>query len=312
MSEAPVNSLHASPSGGEIPALLVKEGCITNDQLAYARRVQAKLSPDNTLIKTIQELGYVTGEQISATIRNNHTTIRIGALLVELGYIRDADLGAALNLQKASPEKKKLGEVLIEHGFIDELKFMEALASQLGIPLVELEFRKLDRKLFAHAPFHVCREFLFVPIAVKENQILVAFADPLDRRSRGMAEELFGGNLKPLIAARKLVLEAIATAEKNASHPDAGVNDENTVIGIINNLFDDAITENASDIHIEPMKDWIRIRFRYDGVMMQHKDIPLELAPQLSTRIKVMAQADIAERRRHQDGRILYESRKHG
>ena len=60
------------------------------------------------------------------------------------------------------------------------------------------------------------------------------------------------------------------------------------------------------------MKDWIRIRFRYDGVMMQHKDIPLELAPQLSTRIKVMAQADIAERHRHQDGRILYESRKRG
>ena len=81
---------------------------------------------------------------------------------------------------------------------------------------------------------------------------------------------------------------------------------------MINNLLDDAIEEGASDIHVEPMKDRLRVRFRLDGVMQHHKDFPKEIAPQLSTRFKVMAQSDIAEKRRHQDGRILFKSHKHG
>jgi type IV pilus assembly protein PilB len=312
MSEAPLSSLPTNRSGGEITALLVKEGLISDDQLAYAVRVKAKLSTNNTLIDTIKELGYASGEQIRATLSRNHTSIRIGSLLVELGYIRDSDLNAALNLQKESPERKKLGEVLIEHGFIDEQKFNEILASQLGIPLVELGFRKIDAKLFASGPIQKYRESLFIPVEMEENRTVVAFADPLDKNSRINAENIFGHDLKPVLVARKSLVEAIAVTEKNASKPDVSMTDESTIIGIINTLFEDAITENASDIHIEPMKDRIRIRFRYDGVMMQHRDIPLELGPQLSTRIKVMAQADIAERRRHQDGRILFESRKHG
>ena len=305
MSEAQTNSLPTSQTGGDIPLLLVKEGLITDDQLAYAVRIKAKLSSNNTIIDTIKELGYATGEQIRATLSKNHTSIRIGSLLVELGYIHEADLNAALHLQKESPERKKLGEVLIDHGFIDEHKFNEILAVHLGIPLIELGFRKIDAKLFAQAHIQKCLEFQFVPVEKEDNRAVVAFADPLDKASRATAEKIFGDNLKPVLASRKSVLEAIAVAENNASHPEASLADENTVIGIINKLFDDAISENASDIHIEPMKDRIRIRFRYDGVMMHHKDLPLDIAPQLSTRIKVMAQADIAERRRHQDGRIL-------
>jgi type IV pilus assembly protein PilB len=312
MSEAAADRLSTSQPGGDITSLLMKEGLITDDQLAYAIRIKAKLSSNSTIIDTIKELGYATGEQIRATLSRNHTSIRIGSLLVELGYIRESDLNAALNLQKESPERNKLGEVLVEHGFIDEQKFNEILAVHLGIPLIELGFRKIDAKLFAQAHIQKCLEFLFVPVETEDNRTVVAFADPLDKASRATAEKIFGDNLKPVLAARKSVLEAIAIAEKNASHPEATVADESTVIGIINKLFDDAISENASDIHIEPMKDRIRIRFRYDGVMMHHKDLPLDIAPQLSSRIKVMAQADIAERRRHQDGRILYESRKHG
>jgi type IV pilus assembly protein PilB len=312
MSETPTNGLPSSQSGGEIPGLLVKEGLITDDQLAYAIRIKAKLSSNNTLIDTIKELGYATGEQIRVTLSRNQTSIRIGSLLVELGYIRESDLNAALNLQKESPERKKLGEVLIDHGFIDEQKFNEILASQLGISLIELGYRKIDARLFARAPFQKCRELLIVPVEMEDNRTVVAFADPLDKSSRINAENLFGQDLKLVLASRKSIIEAIAVAEKNARNPEASVTDESTIIGIINKLFEDAISENASDIHIEPMKDRIRIRFRNDGVMMQHRDIPLDLAPQLSSRIKVMAQADIAERRRHQDGRILFESRKHG
>ncbi len=102
MSATAENTIPSSPPAGEIPALLVKEGLVTADQLAYARRVQAKLSSNKTFIDTIQDLGYITDEQIRSTLSKNHLSIRIGALLVELGYIRESDLTAALNLQKES------------------------------------------------------------------------------------------------------------------------------------------------------------------------------------------------------------------
>ncbi|WP_246559480.1 GspE/PulE family protein [Citrifermentans pelophilum] len=312
MSDMQKNPEELFPQAGAIAPLLVKESLLTKDQLSYAIRVRSKLASKKTIIDIIQELGYVTGDQVRDTLRKNRVAIRMGDLLVELGYMRESDLQAALNLQKEGASGMKLGDLLVAHGFIDERKLLEVLAYQLGFPQVELEFRKLDKKLFTKASFQTCRDLLFVPVEKTGDVFTIAFADPLDKKSREIAESIFGKNISPAITSKLEILEALTNAEKNALHTEKGVADENTVIGIINTLFDDAITENASDIHIEPMKDRIRIRLRRDGVMMQHRDLPLELAPQISSRIKVMAQADIAEKRRHQDGRILFESRKHG
>jgi len=311
MSNAPTKTA-SDPVRGEIAALLVKNGVVTPEQLSYAQRVRSKLLSSKTLLDVLQELGSVTREQIAATLRKNSLDIRIGDLLVELGHIRESDLVAALNLQKEGTERKMLGDIFVENGFIEERKFIEVLSFQLGFSVAELEFRKLDRKLCARATFQVYREFLFLPLALEEGVVTVAFANPLDRHCRGVAEKLFGAGLKPVIASRKSILSAIGSAEKNAGSDEVSVADESTVVGMINKLFDDAITEGASDIHIEPLKDRLRIRFRHDGIMMPYQELPLEIAPQLSSRVKVMAQADIAERRRHQDGRILYESRLHG
>lgn len=85
-----------------------------------------------------------------------------------------------LTCRKESSERRKLGEVLIENGFIEEQKFNEILASQLGIQLIELGYRKIDARLFANASFQKCRESLFVPVEMEDNRTVVAFADPLD------------------------------------------------------------------------------------------------------------------------------------
>jgi type IV pilus assembly protein PilB len=298
-------------SSNEIAMMLVAEKLISEEQFAYAARVQSKLPSGKTLIEILLELGFVTSEQIRATLRKHHVSIRIGALLVELGYIRESDLDAALNLQKTTDAGKKLGDVLVEHGFIDEKKFIEVLSCQMGFPYVELEFRKIDPKLFARGNSQVFQELQFVPVSVEDGSTLVAFADPLDRRSRKAAEEYFGTDLRPAITSKKDVSIAITSVERRICPVGAGA-DDNSIIGLINNLFEDAISENASDIHIEPMKDRMRIRFRQDGVMVPHRDFPLDIALQLTSRLKVLAQANITEKRRHQDGRILFESRRHG
>ncbi|HEY5513645.1 MAG TPA: GspE/PulE family protein [Geomonas sp.] len=306
------NQAEPPAAGGKIAALLVKEGVISPEQLSYAQRVHEKLNSSKTLIDVLLELGPLTREGVASTLRKNSLSIRIGDFLVELGYLRKSDLEAALNLQKEGTERKMLGDIFIEKGFIEERKFIEVLSFQLGFPVAELEFRKLDRKLMARAPFPTYREFLFIPLAVEEGVTSVAFANPLEQRCRDAAEKLFGSQLSPAIASRKSILAALVAAERSAGSDELPVADESTVVGMINKLFDDAITEGASDIHIEPLRDRLRIRFRHDGIMMPHQEFPLDLAPQLSSRIKVMAQADIAEKRRHQDGRILFESRQHG
>jgi len=311
MSQTP-ETAEPSAAGGAIVALLLREGVISTEQLSYAQRVHGKLQSQKTLIDVLQELEFLTRDDVARTLRKNSVSIRIGDFLVELGYLKRSDLLAALNLQKEGTERKMLGDIFIENGFIDERKLIEVLSFQLGFPVAELEFRKLDRKLFAKAPFQFFRDALCVPYEMEQGVVSVAFANPLEKRCREAAEALFGSSLKPAIASKKSVLAAIAQAENNAAGSETQAPDESTVVGMINKLFDDAMAQGASDIHIEPLKDRLRVRFRHDGVMMPHMELPLEIAPQLSSRIKVMAQADIAEKRRHQDGRILYESRQHG
>jgi len=296
---------------GEIVGLLVKEQLLTEEQVSYALRIRQKLATQKTVIDIVQDLGYATGEQIRSILSANRLNVRIGDMLVELGYLRDVDLQAALNQQKMSPDRKKLGDILIDGGFIEEQKFKEALACQLGFPLLELEFRKLERSLFAKLPYSVCREYYFTPVERDGDEIVVAFADPLDNNVRGIAEKYLGPKIRPAIALKRAISEALGSTERSAISAGT-VADENTVIGMVNTLFEEAITEGASDIHFEPMKDRIRVRLRRDGIMMPHKEYPLELGPQLSARIKVMAQADIAEKRRHQDGRIIFDSALHG
>ena len=168
----------------------------------------------------------------------------------------------------------------------------------------------IDRTLLSVIPLSVCQELDIVPVRREDSFVILAVSDPLDQRSHDCARKFLGDKAKIVIASKESVRDALKALERSANQPV--LSDENTIIGMINTLLDDAIEEGASDIHIEPMKDRLRVRFRLDGVMHQHKDFPKEIAPQLSTRIKVMAQADIAEKRRHQDGRILFKSHKHG
>ena len=287
----PAGTPPQAASTGAIATLLLQDGFISDKQLSYAARVRSKLTSPKTMIDTLLDLGYVTQEQIRTTLRTNHTHIRLGDLLVELGYLKE-------------------GEILTERGFIEERRLLECLAYQLGYPLIELSFVTIDKSLIAELPLPVCRDNSMVPVQRDKDAIVVAFSDPLDRKAQEIARNMLGREISVAIAQRESVQETLIALERSAGQTI--VTDESTIIGMINKLLDEAIDEAASDIHIEPMKDRLRIRFRCDGVMQQHQDLPKELAPQLTSRIKVMAQADIAERRRHQDGRILYDSTKHG
>ena len=307
---APSKPLPAKDTGLEIAKFLIEDGIITDQQLAYAMRVRAKLSTEKPLLSVLNEIGYVSLEQQRITLRKHRISVRIGALLVELGYLREQDLRAALALQRETGKGKKLGDILLENHFIEENKFIEVLADQLGFPHASLDLSDIDRKLIEKANPNWFMQRNFLPLRTEKNQVLVAFADPLDPRVREDAARLFGHDLAPLIASKRVIqetLEAYKRQTEEKATTTTQVDDTSQVIPLVNTMLMDAIQAQVSDIHIEPMKNDMRIRFRRDGVLGVYRTINKNLAAAFTNRIKILGKADIAERRHHQDGHITFE-----
>jgi type IV pilus assembly protein PilB len=307
-ADLPATKSSPSPQGGDaIARLLVEQNLISEAQLVYAKRVKAKLISDRSLVEIFKELRLLTNQQLNQVLKQQRLSIRIGDLLVELGQIHQSELDAALAIQ-AENKKQKIGDILVEYGFIDEHRLMEILASKLGYPFVEPVFADIDRELLAQVPIKMFAQHSFVPVARSDNRVIVAFADPLDLEDYEAADRVFGRQILPAIGPRQAIRETIELYRRGAQRGTVKEADDSTIIGIVNSLFDDAMQQGVSDIHIEPMRDRLRVRFRRDGVLGVHKEMNLDVAAPVATRLKVMAEADIAERRRHQDGRILYES----
>ncbi len=296
---------------GVIYEMLIQKGYLDEQQLNYAKRVHSKLTGDKTLTQVLQELKYITLEQLQDTLSESKINVKIGALLVELGLISNRDLDMAISLQKGSAVKKTIGEVLVEGGFIEERSLLEVLSYQLGLPYYELATSRLDAHLLRKVPPNWYALHQFLPVCSADGKVTVAFVDPLNRESLDTAEKAFG-KVRQVLCSKSDFREVLGNIEREAALARLNLPDEQSVVGVVNGLFQEAISSNASDIHIEPMKDRIRVRFRLDGVLVHHRDLPLQMGPPITSRLKIMSRVDIAERRRHQGGRIEFEDARTG
>ncbi len=303
MPESPAEA--PSPSHGELIEILITENLLTTKQAQHAARLRTKLVRPRPLLDIVKELGYVTDAQVTDAIRKHKLSMRIGSLLVELGLISDADLESAFEIQRRSPSAPKLGEVLVTNNFIKEHKLLEALSLQLGYPFIDPRFMSVDPTLLHQMPQSCRAKGTYLPVTRQDHQIMVAFANPLDRDDLDEARTIFSEGIVPAIASRDSIRELIQRFERGAQIRDN--QDEDSATGVMDRAILDAIEQNVSDIHIEPLPDRLRIRFRRDGVLEPYKEFPREIIPNLSSRLKIMCSADIAEKRRHQGGRILFE-----
>jgi type IV pilus assembly protein PilB len=303
---ASVENCEAKPLGAVI-SLLLKEGCITTDQLAYSERIRAKLDRSKALLDVLKDLKFIDEEKIRSTIRKHRLSIRIGDLLLELGYIKENDLNIACEIQRFSKQPKKIGQILVEQNIIGERELVDVLALQLGLTVVDPNFMEIDSALFRKAPPAWYNNHRLIPIRREADQTLIAFADPMDRYDLDEARRVFGNDIKPALALEGSIQEAVRRLLRmQKADPLQRVGDDSAV-SVVNDVITAAIKRKASDIHIEPLKDRLRVRFRQDGVLSHHKDFPTEIIPALSNRLKVMCDVDITEKRRHQGGRILFE-----
>ena len=285
--------------------MLIKKGYLDEQKLKYAKRVHSKLASGKTLTQVMQELKYITHEQLQDTLSESKVDVKIGALLVELGLINDNDVETAIRLQKDAVAKKTIGEVLVEEGLIEERSLLEVLSYELGLPYYELEISRMDPHLLKSPSPEVLPSSISADWHT-DGKVTVAFVDPANRESLDAAETIFG-KVKPVICSKSDFHKILGAIEREAALAKTSQPDEKSVVEVVNSIIQEAIKCNASDIHIEPMKDRIRVRFRLDGVLVHQRDFPMQMGTPIINRLKVLSGADVAEKKRHQVGRIDFE-----
>ena len=261
---------------------------------------------------------------------------RLGEILTAKGHITHADLSRALAEQNRT--KEKLGAILVRMGLISEDQLVEFLARQYRVPILELP-EALDPDLLRLIPAEIARKHELIPVERKGGSLTVAVGDPTNGVAVDDVGFLTGLHIVPGIAAASAIRGAIERSyqlsaaklddaltqaeeelpefeivEAGESDPSPDLaelrssSDEAPVVRIVNMLLLDAIRRRASDVHLEPFENSFRVRFRVDGVLQQVMTPPKRLAAAITSRIKIMADLDISERRRPQDGHIRLHS----
>jgi type IV pilus assembly protein PilB len=249
----------------------------------------------------------------------------LGQLLVKRGIVTDEQIGAALALQVTSG--KRLGELLVDTGALDERSLVDALADYFDMPVTHLRRDAPDPAALALVPEHLAREHLAIPVHIDGDGLRVAVAQPSDDL-RFLLTETTGHSVRLQLAPMsdirwaidrsyqaiggvdKMVqafeaVEGTRRRDTRSEKADAvSVSADAPVVQVVNSILTQAIRDRASDVHIEPSQDVIFVRFRIDGALKDVLELPVAMGMGLVSRIKIMAGIDIVEKRRAQDGQF--------
>lgn len=246
---------------------------------------------------------------------------QLGAILLEEGMLTEDQLMDAVGEQQQRGQS--LGRTLVEMGLISEAQLVRALASQVGMEFVELVDYPVDRTAVTLVPATVCRRHTALPISREGNTLKVAMSNPGNVVAVDDFRTITGLQIQTVVAAHDDVLSAIdrycradSELDELQDHlqekgsevdlADVGdvITDDAPIVRFVNLLITQAIQDRASDIHIEPAEKNLRIRYRIDGVLHEMQTANKSIQNGVLSRLKIMADMDIAERRKPQDGRL--------
>lgn len=255
---------------------------------------------------------------------------RLGAMLVSSGLLTEEQLKKALAVQQK--EGGRLGSILVKMNFVQEEKLMMFLSKQYGVPYVDLSRFEIDQNVAKLIPSDVAQKYQIMPINRTGATITIAMVDPSNVFAIDDVKFMTGYNVEPVVATEAGIKNAIAkyysltsAIEKvmtSLEIDDKAVGviheeedkvdvaklkaevEEAPVVKLVNLILTDAVQKGASDIHIEAYEKAFRVRYRIDGSLYEVMSPPMKLRAALTSRLKIMAELDIAERRLPQDGRI--------
>ena len=256
---------------------------------------------------------------------------RLKQILVNEGVITKEKLGVAE--LEAQREKEPMRKTLIKLGFVTEEQIIRLIEEKMNIPHVDIKNYTLDRKVLELIPEKIARRYEIIPLFKIENVLTVAMSDPFNIVSLDDMSAITGYKVEPVVASQECIkaaidqwygignaqetlieelIDDIETAKEIAEQEARGITEihlkkealEPPIVKMVNSFIVQAILEGASDIHLEPKKDYMTIRFRIDGFLYNRHQILASLAAPVTARIKIMSGMDISNRRIPQDGRV--------
>ena len=251
---------------------------------------------------------------------------RVGELLIKNGLITENQL--AQGQESAKNNGGMLSTALVKLGFVDEATLLDVLSKQYSLPIIKMEDQVVSSEVIALIPQNIANKHLVLPIELKSNSLTVAMVDPSNIVAVNDIRFLTGHDIRVVLVSEtdiKLYLEkfydsgaALDSIMEEVNQDDMSLvkeeevdvdalekaTEDAPVVKLVNAILMDAVKKRASDIHIEPYEKIFRVRFRIDGVLYEIMRPPLKLKNALTSRLKIMAALDIAERRLPQDGRI--------
>jgi type IV pilus assembly protein PilB len=256
-------------------------------------------------------------------------TSRLGDLLVKNNLITKEQLTRALDEQKDSGGQLRLGTILIKNGVINEPDLTSFLSKQYGVPSINLADFDVDPAVIKIIPSEISQKYQIIPVNRAGATLIVAMSDPSNIFAIDDIKFMTGYNVEVVVASETAVktsidkyydqsasladvmndldmedLEVIGDEEEVDVSSLERATEDAPVVKLVNLILTDAIKKKASDIHIEPYERVFRVRYRIDGILYEVMKPPLKLKNAITSRLKIMAELDIAERRLPQDGRI--------
>ncbi len=251
--------------------------------------------------------------------RGRASKLLLGDILREMGLATDAQIENALLQQKKT--RKRLGQILVEDGVFTQLDLSKALAQKFGVSFLDLSSSAIDPVASGLIPERICRKYEAIPVKFLDNDtLLVAIADPMNVFAVDDLKIMTGYEIQPAIASEEDIFAAIARLNRvedsitespgdGLAEPEENLDireatNEAPIVKLVNSVIAQSVDDGASDIHFEPQAKELVVRFRIDGVLHEIMSIPRRMQSGVLSRLKIMAELDIAERRVPQDGRI--------
>ena len=306
---------------------LINEGVLTPQQLSEAQNIVEQLGGQTTIEDVLLDMNLISRPRLDEFVRRHRNGLSISDILIRRRLVTEYDVRAARDIQrKSAPKSKRIGATLVDMGLIEERHVVEALAEKFVLPIADPDITEIDFELVRKVSLKYLRRQVALPIKLQAGELLLLVADPTMTHFVEEIERLFTCHVRLALATAVTISQKLDLVDALLQSKDAGIADyqkvkyhtleaqaqagEDRVIQMVDQLIRSAIEEGASDVHLEPMANKLRVRYRIDGVLVHKLDFPRDYTPRIISRIKILADADVAERRKHQDGRIFVKTDK--
>ena len=323
----PAQSFRDYEIGTRIGQMLVDDNAASRAEVDAGVQQQRQLR-SKRIGEYLMESRVFTSDQLAAAVKRQQLSpaLKLGEALLQEKLITEQQLHQAL-LQQKKDRRLALGEILIKMGVIDKDTIRWMLVKKLGIPFVNLKTFEIDTSAIKLIPESIARDLAVMPLCRTGSTLIVAMENPINWEPLDALRFHSGLKIEPVLALGEEIAAAIEAQYAAAREADAAKEmaselaqesadgepldeivheSDSALVRLVNKMIVDAYNQGASDIHIEtyPGRKNTRVRFRKDGVLRLYTEIPAHFRNALVSRIKIMSQLDIAERRKPQDGKI--------